>query len=60
MKLMSSFWPSDSKQFVERKLREKANYNEDVAQHFEAKLGMTSKTEGTPTSVASATDDIST
>jgi hypothetical protein len=43
MKLMSSFWPTDSKQFVERKLREKAKYNEDVAQHFEAKMKTTSK-----------------
>jgi len=38
MRLMSSFWPSDSKLFVERKLREKADYNEAVARHFEARL----------------------
>jgi hypothetical protein len=50
MKLMSSFWPTDSKQFVERKLREKAKYNEDVALHFEAKSNTTSKvTRITPT-----------
>jgi hypothetical protein len=43
MKLMSAFWPSDSKQFVEQRLRDKAKYNEDVARHFEAKLNPKSK-----------------
>lgn len=43
MKLMSALWPSDSKQFVEQKLRDKAKYNEDVARHSEAKLNPKSK-----------------
>ena len=57
MKLMSSFWPTDSKQFVERKLRDKAKYNEDVTRHFEAKLNTTSSIDLVSLPIASATDD---
>jgi hypothetical protein len=55
---MSSLWPTDSKQFVERKLREKAKYNEDVARHFEAKLTTTTKIDLVSLPAASATDNI--
>jgi hypothetical protein len=58
MRLMSSFWPTDSKQFVERKLREKAKYNEDVARHFEAKLTTTTKIDLVSFPATSATDNI--
>jgi hypothetical protein len=58
MRLMSSFWPIDSKQFAERKLREKAKYNEDVARHFEAKLTTTTKIDLVSLPAASATDNI--
>ena len=57
MKLMSAFWPSDSKKFVERKLREKAKYNEDVARHFEKKLGATSKADRISSPVGFTNDD---
>ena len=57
MKLMSAFWPTDSKKFVERKLREKAKYNEDVARHFEKKLGATSKADRIPSPVGFTEDD---
>lgn len=56
MKLMSSFWPTDSKQFVARKLREKAKYNEDVARHFEAKLKTTGKVDHVSLPAVSATN----
>lgn len=36
-KAMSSFWSSDSKAFVEQKLRDKAKYDEDMARHFKEK-----------------------
>jgi hypothetical protein len=58
MRLMSSFWPTDSKQFVERKLREKAKYNEDVARLFEAKLTTTTKIDLVSLPAVSATDNI--
>jgi hypothetical protein len=58
MRLMSSFWPTDSKQFVERKLREKAKYNEHVARHFEAELTTTTKIDLVFLPAASATDNI--
>jgi hypothetical protein len=54
---MSAFWPTDSKKFVERKLREKAKYNEDVARHFEKKLGATSKADRISSPVGFANDD---
>jgi hypothetical protein len=55
---MSSLWPTDSKQFVERKLCEKAKYNENVARHFEAKLTTTTKIDLVSLPAASATDNI--
>lgn len=33
-KLMSTFWSSDSKTFVEQKIRDKVKYDEDIARHF--------------------------
>jgi hypothetical protein len=57
MKLMSVFWPSDSRQFVQRKLGDKAEYNEDVARHFREKLKTTGKTGNISPPAASATDD---
>jgi hypothetical protein len=42
---------------VRRKLRDKAKYNEDVARHFEAKLGATSKTGSNLPLAASATEE---
>jgi hypothetical protein len=57
MKLMSAFWPTDSKRFVERKLCEKAKYNEDVARHFEKKLGATSKVNHISSPVEFMNDD---
>jgi len=58
MKLMSAFWPIDSKTFVARKLFEKAKYNEDVARHFEAKLDSKSKAARISPPTASTTDNI--
>jgi hypothetical protein len=56
-KIMSSFWSSDSKTFVEQKLRDKAKYDKDMARHFKQQENLGSSDAHASTFAVSVTDN---